>query len=194
MKLIGCVKWTLGIYYHNRGEIAMGTFSLRGEIGCFRASKGHRPTRANRRTSCIVVLGSRFRASRRVIDPRAQTAGHRASWFSAAAFARRKRRKDAGGKAKTELSPRTPSCPYEVRKAAAHVWRLWLQRGALNLCIMQKLPSAKSPLEFPCGFRCSRNDTLRRPFASPFRKTPLFASVEKRNPLWEAEKTAISCI
>ena len=95
--------------------------------------------------------------------------GHSHTCFSAAAFARRKRRKDAGGKAKIELSPRTPSCPYDVRKAAAHVWRLWLQRGALNLHAKRKLPSAKSPLEFLCGFRCSRNG--RRDKESPtFRK------------------------
>ena len=31
MKLIGCVKWTLGIYYHNRGENAMGVESFFGE-------------------------------------------------------------------------------------------------------------------------------------------------------------------
>ena len=60
-------------------------------------------------------------------------------------------------KAKDRASPRPPSCPYEVRKAAAYVWRLWLQRRALNLHTRRKLPSAKSPLVFLCGFRCSRN-------------------------------------
>ena len=67
------------------------------------------------------------------------------------------RRKAAGGKAKTKLSPRTPSCPYEVRKAAAYVWRLWLLRVALKFRFQRKQPIAKSPLVFFCELRGSRN-------------------------------------
>ena len=57
-----------------------------------------------------------------------------------AAFARRKRRKAAGGK-QTGAFPWTPSCPYAVRKAAAYVWRLWLQRISLNIRFQRKKSS-----------------------------------------------------
>ena len=77
----------------------------------------------------VMFFGGRFRASKGYQPARTNFQDIRMSCFSVAAFARRKRRKAAGGK-QIRAFPRTPSFPYEARIAAAYAWRLWLQRLA----------------------------------------------------------------
>ena len=72
-----------------------------------------------------------------------------------AAFARRKRRKAAGGN-RTVDSPPSPGAGAGAAEGGCIVWRLRLRRVALNFRFQRKQPTANSPHAAPDWLRCSR--------------------------------------
>ena len=87
-----------------KGHCVISSFSLprQKQTGAVSHDAATKPPGHSRATS----PGSRFRASK----------------------GQRPARANRRGATKKRVSPRTPSCPCEVRKAAAYAWRLWLQR------------------------------------------------------------------
>ena len=81
----------------------------------------------------------------------------RGSCRGEAAFARRKRRKAAGGN-RTVDSPPSPGAVAEGVGGGCILCRLRLRRVALNFRFQRKQPSANSPLATPDWLRCSRQD------------------------------------
>ncbi len=59
--------------------------------------------------------------------------------------------KPPGGSEKS-ASPRTPSCPCGVGRAAAYAGRLWLRRVSFNFRFQRKKPFSKSPRRPFWGF------------------------------------------
>ena len=74
-------------------------------------------------TSCWKPLSRIEGSSTRARKP----PGHSRATFSRGRFRASKAAQSRRGEAKVDASPRTPSCLYEVRKAAAYAWRLWFE-------------------------------------------------------------------